>query len=137
MSSGTFELGYSRYFGPSLLARVRSRYYQQTAAAFFRDAYFYETLGQSADTFTGDRELAPLRHVTVGGKLSYLATQRARAVWGVFDEVRLNLKGDLLFMQELPTTGDGPNPAGIDHQFLGTGQLVDGFVLQIGLQLAY
>ncbi len=137
VSSGMGELGYSQYLGPRLLLRFHTRYYQQSAAAFFRDAYYYETQGQSADFFTGAQELGRLRTITLGGKLSLLELRRARPVWGAFDEVRLNLGGDLLFLQQLANPDDGPNPAGIGHQFLSAGEIFRGFVLQVGLQLAY
>ncbi len=137
LTAGSAELAYSQYTGTSLLWRARARFYAQSAADFFRDAYYYESEGESASHFTGDRELSRLRHITLGGKLSYLATRRADKVWGWFDELRVNIKGDVLFYQELATPEDTANPTGIARQFLGSDQVVDGFVLQIGLQLAY
>ena len=137
VGAGSAELAYSQYIGTSLLWRARTSFYQQSAAGFFRDAYYYESEGESASYFTGDRELSRLRNITVGGKLSYLATRRAEKVWGWFDELRVNIKGDVLFNQELANPDSTANPTGIARQFLGADQLVDGFVLQLGLQLSY
>lgn len=137
VNSGTAELAYSQYAGP-LLFRFRTRVYQQTAARFFKDAFFYETEGEAGEFFTGDRELGRLRHVMTGAKMSYIKVdEQGDSVWGVFDEVRLNLKGDLLFLTELAADDPMANPAGIDGQFLSSGQFLDGFILQLGLLLAY
>jgi hypothetical protein len=137
VTAGSGELAYSQYTGTSLLWRARARLYAQGPADFFRDAYFYESDGESASHFTGDRELSRLRNITVGGKLSYLATRRTKKVWGWFDELRVNIKGDVLFYQELAKPDNAVNPTGIGRQFLGSDQVVDGFVVQLGLQLSY
>ncbi len=138
VSSGTVELAYSQYAGNHLLIEARTRGYQQSAATFFKDAFFYETEGEAGAYFAGDRELSRLRHLLVGGKISYIEVPRhGRAVWGVFDEVRADLKADLLFLQELPTDPSELNPVGIDTQFLTAGRSLDGILVQLGFTLAY
>lgn len=137
VNSGTAELAYSQYAG-SLLFRFRARVYQQTPARFFKDAFYYQTEGEAGEYFTGDRELGKLRHVITGAKMSYIKVgEQGESVWGVFDQVRLNLKGDILLLTELAADDPTSNPAGIDGQFLTSGQLLDGFVLQLGLLLSY
>src|SRR5262249_51639047 len=59
---GDVELGYSQYIGTSLLLKVHARVYQQSAAAFFKDAFFYETQSTAGSYYTGDRELSPVRN---------------------------------------------------------------------------
>jgi hypothetical protein len=138
VSSVALEMGYSQYMGDSLLFRARGRIYQQSEAVFFKDAYFYDAEGPAGAYFTGDRELAPIRNVLVGGKLSYLGLNpQGGPVWGLFDSVQLDLKLDVLLLDELPANPLGQNPSGIDKQFLSSGQLIDAFVLQLGLQTAF
>lgn len=138
VNSGTFELAYSQYVGNALLLRFRGRVYQQSSATFFKDAFFYMTEGEAGAYFTGDRELGKLRHVMTGAKLSYIKVgEQGENVWGLFDQVRLNLKADILFLTELAADDLGANPSGIDGQFLSSGQFLDGFTLQLGLLLAY
>jgi hypothetical protein len=138
VNSGTAELGYSQYFAQELLLRVRARVYQQTEAVFFKDAFFYEVESAAGTYFTGDRELAPIRNVIIGGKFSFLKdNERGKAIWGMFDSLQLNLKGDLLLLDELAADDTAANPVGIENQFLNSGQFLDGFVLQLGLLLRY
>jgi hypothetical protein len=138
VSSGALEMGYSQYAGDALLLHLRGRIYQQSAATFFKDAFFYDTEGPAGEYFTGDRELAPVRNVLFGGKLSYIGVnQDGGPVWGVFDEVELDLKADVLLLDELPANSLDDNPMGIDNQFLSSGQLIDAIVLQLALQTAF
>jgi len=138
VNSLALEMAYSQYAGDALLLRLRGRIYQQTEANFFKDAFFYDTEGPAGAFFTGDRELAPIRNVLAGGRLSYIGfNEEGGTIWGVFDEVRLDLKGDLLLLDELPANPDSLNPAGIDSQFLSSGQLLDAFVLQLALHTAF
>lgn len=130
---GDVEIGYSQYIGTSLLLKFRARAYQQSAAAFFKDAFFYETESTAGEYFTGDRELSPVRSALVGSKLTLISIGEDKPVWGLFDKLQLNLKGDLLFL--LPVAADdlANNPAGIDSQFLNGGKLLDAVVIQLGL----
>ena len=138
VNSVALEMAYSQYFGDFLLIRVRGRIYQQSEAAFFKDAFYYDTTGPAGQYFTGDRELAPIRNVITGAKLSYIGVnEEGGNVWGLFDEVELDLKGDILFLDELPANPTDTNPMGIDNQFLSSGQLLDAFVLQIALQTRF
>ncbi|HTM19178.1 MAG TPA: DUF3570 domain-containing protein [Kofleriaceae bacterium] len=138
VNSGTLEAAWNQYFGKSLLLRVRARLYQQSAAAFFKDAFFYETEGEAGAYFTGDRELGRIRNVTLGGKLTVLkVAQQGKNVLGLFDELRLNLRADLMFYSELPADDSSANPVGIDGQFLTSGRPFDGFILALGLVLRY
>ena len=138
VNSVALEMAYSQYFGDSLLIRARGRIYQQSEATFFKDAFYYDTTGPAGEYFTGDRELAPIRNTITGAKLSYIGiNEEGGNVWGLFDEVQLDLKGDLLFLQELPANPTDTNPFGIDKQFLSSGQLLDAFVLQLALQTRF
>ncbi|HKE18140.1 MAG TPA: DUF3570 domain-containing protein [Kofleriaceae bacterium] len=138
VNSLALEMGYSQYAGDKLLLRVRGRVYQQTEASFFKDAFFYDTEGPAGAYFTGDRELAPVRNVLAGGKLSYIGfDQDGKSVWGLFDEVKIDLKGDVLLLDELPANSTSMNRSGIDGQFLSSGQLIDAFVLQLSLHTAW
>ena len=138
MNSGTGELAWSQYAGSSLLLRLRARVYQQSAATFFKDAFFYETESAAGEYFTGDRELAPVRNILLGGKLTVITVaEDDHAVWGLFDKLQLNLKADVLLLDELPADDPDANLAGRDGQFLSSNQLLDAFVLQLGLLADY
>lgn len=133
VAGGDLELAYSQYVGNSLLLHFRARAYQQSAAAFFKDAFFYETESTAGEYFTGDRELSPVRSALLGSKLTLITVGEDKPVWGLFDKLQLNLKGDLLFL--FPVAADRPedNPLGIDKQFLNGNGLIDAVVLQLGL----
>jgi hypothetical protein len=132
------EVGYSQYVGRPLLFRFRARVHQQTEAEFFKDAFFYEVEGPARAFFTGDRELAPVRNILTGAKMSYIAAgDNGENVLGVFDEILVNVKADLLFLDELPANSLSENRDGIDAQFLSSGQFLDAFVLQLGILAAY
>ena len=136
VSSGSAELGYSQYLGSSLLFRVRSRFYQQTAATFFKDALSYETESAAGEFFTGDRELAPVRNILLGGKLSLMTiAEEGKQVWGTFDKVQFNVKADVLFLDELAANDVSDEDRAA--QFLTSDQLLDVIVLQLGLLLSY
>lgn len=138
VKSATGEVGYSQYMGKSLLFRFRTRVYQQTAATFFKDAFYYQTESTAGAYFTGDRELAPVRNVLVGGKLSFISVgESGREIWGFLDRLQLNLKADVLLLDELPSGDLATNFDGIDDQFLHAGQLLDAVVIQLGLLASY
>ncbi len=131
--AGDVELAYSQYFGNSLLLKLRARAYAQTPAKFFKDAFFYETESTAGEYFTGDRELSPVRSAMVGGKLTLITIGEDKPVWGLFDKLQFNLKGDLIAL--IPTAADplADNPMGIDKQFLNGNSFLDAIVLQLGL----
>jgi uncharacterized protein DUF3570 len=130
---GDVELGYSQYLGNSLLVKFHARIYQQSAAKFFKDAFFYETESTAGEYFTGDRELSPVRSALIGAKLTMITVGGDKPVWGLFDKLQFNLKGDILLLDQLPADSSLDNPMGIDKQFLyGTG-FVDAIILQLGL----
>jgi len=138
VNSVSGEMSYSQYVGRSLLVRFRGRVYQQDAAKFFKDAFFYETESSARAYFTGDRELAPLRDITTGAKLTYVAAKRdGKAVWGLFDELLFNLKADVMFYKELQAESGSANPVGIGTQYATSTGVIDAIVLQIGLRLRY
>jgi hypothetical protein len=130
---GDVELAYSQYLGNALLLRFRARAYQQSAAAFFKDAFFYETESTAGEYFTGDRELSPVRSALVGAKLTLITVGEEKPVWGLFDKLQFNLKGDLLVLVPLAADRPEDNPMGIDRQFLNGNGLIDAVVLQLGL----
>ncbi len=130
---GDVELAYSQYVGNALLLRFRARAYQQTAAKFFKDAFFYETEGTAREYFTGDRELSPVRSALFGAKLTLITVGEDKPVWGLFDKLQLNLKGDVLMLVPLAADRPEDNLMGIDKQFLNGNGLLDAVVLQLGL----
>jgi hypothetical protein len=130
---GDVELAYSQYVGNSLLLRFRVRAYQQTAAAFFKDAFFYETESTAGEYFTGDRELSPVRNALAGAKLTLISVGDEKPVWGLFDKLQLNLKGDVLFLSPVAADDIASNPMGIDKQFLNGAAFIDAVALQLGL----
>ncbi|HSD86622.1 MAG TPA: DUF3570 domain-containing protein [Kofleriaceae bacterium] len=130
---GDVELAYSQYIGTGLLAHFRVRAYQQTAAKFFKDAFYYETESTAGEYFTGDRELSPVRSALAGAKLTLISVGEDKPVWGMFDKLQFNLKADLLMLFPVAADDLANNPMGIDKQFLNGQSLVDAFVLQLGL----
>jgi hypothetical protein len=140
VNAGTVELGYSQYLADGLVFRLRGHLHQQTPATFFKDAFYYPTESSAGAYFTGDRELGAVRDVMVGGKLTMISiAEDDHDLLGLFERLQLNLKADVLFLDELAADDPDPlrNPEGIDRQFLSSGQLVDAFTLQLGVQLDY
>ena len=124
--------------GSSLLLRLRARAYQQTAATFFKDAFYYETESTAGSYFTDDRELSPVRNAVIGGKLTLLSVaEDDKKVWGLFDRVDWNLKADVFLLDELPADDEAANLGGRATQFLTSDQLLDAFELQLGLRTAW
>jgi len=130
---GNLELGYSQYIGKSLLLRFYTRIYQQSAAKFFKDAFYYQTQSTAGEYFTGDRELSPVRNVSVGGKLTLITIGNEKPVWGLFDKLQFNLRGDIMFIDNLATDNLATNAGGIDKQFIYGTSLIDSVTLQLGL----
>ena len=134
---GDAELGYSQYVGNSLLLKFHARVYQQTAAKFFKDAFFYQTESTAGQYYTGDRELSPVRSAMFGGKITVISVGGDKPVWGLFDKLDFNVKGDILILDQLAADSTLDNPMGIDKQFLyGTG-LFDAVIFQLGLLGTY
>jgi len=131
--AGDVELGYSQYIGKSLLLKIHARVYQQSAATFFKDAFYYQTQSTAGSYFTGDRELSPVRNATFGGKLTVITLGGDRPVWGVFDKLQVNVKADVLMLDVLPADNLANNPMGIDKQFIYGNNLIDAVILQLGL----
>ncbi|MBL0218301.1 MAG: DUF3570 domain-containing protein [Myxococcales bacterium] len=130
---GNLELGYSQYVGKSLLLRFYGRLYQQTAAKFFKDAFYYQTESTAGEYFTGDRELSPVRNVSVGTKLTLITIGGDKPVWGLFDKLQFNLRGDIMFIDNLAADNEASNAGGIDKQFIYGTSLIDAITLQLGL----
>ena len=137
VTGGNIGLGYSQYIGKPLLLRVQLRVYQQSAATFFRDAFFYETLSSAGEYWTGDRELSPVRNATLGGKLTVITIGGDKPVWGLFDKLQLNAKADLMMIGVVAADSLSMNVDGIDKQFNYGNILIDGIVLQLGLLGSY
>lgn len=133
VTAGDVELAYSQYLGRSLLVRLHARIYQQTAAKFFKDAFYYETESTAGEYFTGDRELSPVRNATFGGKLTLITVGGDQPVWGLFDKLQVNAKADVLLLDVLAADSLEDNPMGIDSQFIYGNSLIDGVVLQLGV----
>lgn len=137
VTGGNVELAYSQYIGKPMLLRVHLRVYQQSAASFFRDAFFYETLSSAGEYWTGDRELSPVRNATLGGKLTLITVGEDHPVWGLFDKLQLNVKADLMMIGVVAADSLAMNVDGIDKQFIYGNSLIDGVVLQLGLLGSY
>lgn len=135
--AGNVELGYSQYIGKSLLLRFYGRIYQQTAAKFFKDAFYYQTESTAGQYFTGDRELSPVRNVSLGTKLTLITVGGDRPVWGLFDKLQFNLRGDIMFIDNLPADDLTTNAGGIAKQFIYGTSLIDAITLQLGLLANY
>jgi hypothetical protein len=135
--AGDLEVGYSQYLGKSLLLKLRARIYQQTAAKFFKDAFYYQTESTAGEYFTGDRELSPVRNATIGGKLTVITIGGDQPVWGLFDKLQVNVKADVLLLDVLAADSVEDNPMGIDKQFIYGNRLIDAVTLQLGLRGNY
>jgi hypothetical protein len=114
---------------------VYARVYQQSAAEFFKDAFFYETESTAGEYFTGDRELAPVRNVNLGGKLTLITLGEDKPVWHLFDKLQLLAKGEVMMLDNL--AADADNTAGIDNQFINGNSLIDAVAIQLGLLGSY
>lgn len=130
---GDVELGYSQYIGKSLLLKFHARVYQQSAAKFFKDAFYYQTLSTAGEYFTGDRELSPVRNATLGGKLTVITLGGDKPVLGLFDKLQINVKADILMLDVLAADSLADNPMGVDKQFIYGNSLIDAVILQLGL----
>jgi hypothetical protein len=92
--AGSAELAYERGLGQLLRVRVRGRYYQQSAAAFFSDDYALDPQGQY---FTGDRELSAMRSWLGGLQIALTPAPNEKGkVLRVLDSFRFLLKADYL-----------------------------------------
>ncbi|HEU4730769.1 MAG TPA: DUF3570 domain-containing protein [Kofleriaceae bacterium] len=134
---GDVELGYSQYIGKSLLLKLHARVYQQRAATFFKDAFFYQTESTAGEYFTGDRELSPVRNATFGGKLTLITIGGDKPVWGLFDKLQVHAKADVLMLDVLAADSLADNPMGVDKQFIYGNSLIDAVVLQLGVMGNY
>jgi hypothetical protein len=137
VTGGNLGLGYSQYIGKPLLLRIGIRVYQQTAATFFRDAFFYETLSTAGEYWTGDRELSPVRNATVGGKLTVITIGGDKPVWGLFDKLQLHAKGEVMLIGVVAADSLEMNSEGVDRQFIYGNRLIDGALIQLGLLGSY
>jgi hypothetical protein len=130
---GNVELAYSQYVGKPLLLRFYARAYQQTAATFFKDAFYYETESTAGEYFTGDRELSPVRNVLAGAKLNLITVGEEKPVWGMFDKLQFTLRGELMLIDNIAADSLENNTGGIDTQFIYGNSLIDAVTLQLGL----
>jgi hypothetical protein len=137
VTGGNVELAYSQYLGKPLLARLFARLYQQSAATFFKDAFYYETESSAGQFFTGDRELSPVRNATFGAKLTVITVGGAKPVWGIFDKLQLNLRGEMMLIANLAHDNLEANASGIDKQFIYGTSLIDAVSVQLGLLGSY
>ena len=91
------------------------------------------TESTAGEYFTGDRELSPVRSALFGGKLTLISVGEDKPVWGLFDKLQFNVKGDIMLLMPVAADSTADNPMGIDNQFLNGNKLIDGVVLQVGL----
>jgi hypothetical protein len=109
IQSFTVEAGWEQKLPASLRLRLRARYYQQSGAAFYRDAgqaNSYEAAGPVGAYFTGDREMAPLADLLVGARLAWAhdapaGARLARTLTSVEAVARLDLI-DVFALSPLP-----------------------------------
>src|SRR5207249_2244778 len=99
--SFTGDLAFDKeHLGGRLRWRAHVRYYQQSGAVFYRDAgraNSYENSGPAGQYFTGDRELAPLADLVVGGLLGYhAAAADGKRLGRMFRALDLTLDLDLV-----------------------------------------
>jgi hypothetical protein len=134
---GDVELAYSQYIGKNLLFKIHARVFQQSAANFFKDAFYYQTQSTAGEFFTGDRELSPVRNATFGGKLTLITIGGDKPVWGLFDKLQLHVKADVLLLDVLPADSLADNPMGVDKQFIYGNNLIDAVILQLGVMGNY
>jgi hypothetical protein len=143
VSAGTLEVAWSQYAGDSLLLRFHGRLHQQSAATFFKDAFFYETESTAGAYFTGDRELSPVRNAVLGASLSILSSAdldddgNLKKVLGAFDRFDVTLKGDAYLLSETPADDINANLAGTGGQFLTSGQLLDAVALAVSANATF
>ncbi|MGE0400001.1 MAG: DUF3570 domain-containing protein [Kofleriaceae bacterium] len=130
---GNLELGYSQYLGKALLVKFYGRIFQQTAATFFKDAFYYETEATAGEYFTGDRELSPVRSAIAGGKITLIKIGGDKPVIGLFDKLQLNARADLMFLDVLAADSLEANVRGIDKQFIYGNSLIDAITIQLGI----
>ncbi len=130
---GNLELGYSQYIGKSLLVKFYGRVFQQSAATFFKDAFYYETEATAGEYFTGDRELSPVRSAIAGGKITLIKIGGDKPVIGLFDKLQLNARADIMFLDVLAADSLEANSQGIDKQFIYGNSLIDAVTIQLGV----
>jgi hypothetical protein len=123
---GDAELGYSQYVGNSLLLDFHIRAYQQSAASFFKDAFFYETQSTAGQYFTGDRELSPFWSWLGGARVVWTVLPQGRRLLGFLQSFKLsgsfNAEG---FNYDQYTLGGVPVTGAI--AYVGTASLALGF----------
>lgn len=137
VTSGNLEMAWSQYAGKSLLLRLFVRAYQQTASTFFKDAFYYQTESTAGEYFTGDRELSPVRNASLGAKLTLITIGEDKPVWGMFDRLALNLRGEAFLIGNLAADSLETNPMGIDTQFIYGTAFIDSVMIQLGLLGSY
>jgi len=78
-----------------------------------------------------------VRNGIIGGKLTVITVGGDHPVWGLFDKLQFNVKGDILFLDRLPANNLADNQMGIDKQFLYGNSFLDAVILQLALQGNY
>jgi hypothetical protein len=79
IKSGTVDAELEKYFGESLRAMIRGRFYKQSGAIFWSDDYTGgdAPLGPRGQYWTGDRELSPFWSWLMGARLTYVIAPSA------------------------------------------------------------
>jgi hypothetical protein len=83
------------YFASSLILSVRGRLHSQTGAVFYRNAEALRLNGPVGEYWTGDRELAPLTNIMVGGGLTFVKAPPTEGS-SFYEEIELDARFDLL-----------------------------------------
>jgi hypothetical protein len=94
------------YFAPALILGVRGRWHKQTGAVFFRTAEELRRLGPTGKYWTGDRELASLSNVMLGGVITFVKAPPTDAP-SFYKEIELDVRFDILYYHPEP---GAPNP---------------------------
>ena len=94
------------YFGPALILGVRGRWHKQGSATFFRTAQDLRLLGPTGKYWTGDRELASLSNLMVGGVITFVKAPPTDSP-SFYKDLEIDVRFDLLYYHPEP---GAPNP---------------------------
>jgi hypothetical protein len=84
------------YFAPALILGVRGRWHKQGSAVFFRTAEDLRSLGPTGQYWTGDRELAALSNLMLGGVITFVKAPPTDSP-SFYKEIELDVRFDILY----------------------------------------
>jgi hypothetical protein len=107
----TAEVELETYFGESLRAALRGRFYKQTGANFYSDDYSGgdRPLGPKGRYFTGDRELSPFSSILVGVRANYTFRRKEGNLFWIVESAKAGASADAVqFSYDEFTLGGTP-----------------------------